>query len=438
LESDDELQEFPLQSPWDINEFITENEKLPFMAHFGPDFFTSTSFLNHEQFLYNEVCENLKGNPKSSQEWTQVYGNMNKFLVGEKHLSSAKKLFKTTDLGREENKLSTKLAFWLMDKEISKRAQDIVEKQIEKAKDMNVPTELSSAAKGKLRYLAGACVQKITTRVRDSVLRKVGKTSKKTQILRKLEYKKQALLKSLRIREEDVDVQDASMKEIEAKQGPTRGLTIVSDQLFHFFILLNETVQKNITGEHFHLYREELHNRVRACVDSETSLIEAWISLFHNTCIEQFEEVEDEIFMTLIMELYRDVTEYFIRIAYVEALRNFKRTVPRKKKEALRSKVTALGDRETSSSKKPKIDIPETEQQLFECSVCKKECEWEPSKKELESIACDKCNCWFHYKCVKLKGTEAFLLKKNSTWFCGGCSKKGKGKGKGKKSAAKK
>lgn len=51
-----------------------------------------------------------------------------------------------------------------------------------------------------------------------------------------------------------------------------------------------------------------------------------------------------------------------------------------------------------------------------------------------ESIACDECNCWFHYKCVKLKGTEHFLLKQNTTWFCGGCSKKGRKGKKGSKS----
>lgn len=106
-------------------------------------------------------------------------------------------------------------------------------------------------------------------------------------------------MKNFRIREEEVDLQDESIKEIESKQGPTRGLTIVSEPLFQSFILLNETVQKNITSEHFHLYHEHLHNRIRARVDSNTSLIEEWISLFQTTCID---EVEDEIFMTLIME----------------------------------------------------------------------------------------------------------------------------------------
>lgn len=37
---------------------------------------------------------------------------------------------------------------------------------------------------------------------------------------------------------------------------------------------------------------------------------------------------------------------------------------------------------------------------------------------------------WFHYKCVNLKGNGAFQKKTNITWYCSGCSRKGKGRGK--------
>lgn len=50
------------------------------------------------------------------------------------------------------------------------------------------------------------------------------------------------------------------MAEIEFKQGPSRGLTIVSDPVYDFFVQLN-SVQKNLTPEHFHLYHENLHNK---------------------------------------------------------------------------------------------------------------------------------------------------------------------------------
>lgn len=84
---------------------------------------------------------------------------------------------------------------------------------------MEIDYELSSAAKGKIRYLAGACLHRISKRIRESVLRSVGKSSKKSRTIRKLEYKKQ---RNFRISEQDVDVNDDSMIENESKQGPSQ------------------------------------------------------------------------------------------------------------------------------------------------------------------------------------------------------------------------
>jgi hypothetical protein len=47
--------------------------------------------------------------------------------------------------------------------------------------------------------------------------------------------KKHAMLKKFRI-EEDEAPQNSSMSEIQSKQGASRGLTIVNDDVFNFFI----------------------------------------------------------------------------------------------------------------------------------------------------------------------------------------------------------
>ena len=72
------------------------------------------------------------------------------------------------------------------------------------------------------------------------------------------------------------------MAEIEFKQSPSRGLTIVSDPVYDFFVLLNSVVQKNLTAEHFHLYHERLHNTSRNAIDTDDALADKWISLFGN------------------------------------------------------------------------------------------------------------------------------------------------------------
>lgn len=393
--------------------------------------------LDHINFLYFKIKEIINDQPKSPQQWTQSFTKLNSFVLNDQHLMSVEKLFQQC-VTNMENKLSTKLAYWLMDKEIEKRARDIVQKQKMEAEQLEITSTISSVAKVKIRYLAGACIQRVNKRIKASVLRLVGKCGKKSRTLRKLNYKKQAMLKSFRVSEQDVDTSEDTMNEIQYKQGPSHGLTIVNEPVYNFFVMLNQVIQKSLSAKHFHLYYEDLHTKCRDAVDSDNTLIGTWISLFQNVNLGADSEIEDELFLTLIMELFRDVTEHFVRIAFVDALRHFKTTVPRKKKQALRTKVQALGDRDESAAKAKKTKVDEAAQEkVFICKICEAECEWEPAETKNESLACDKCNGWFNYKCVNIKGTEAFLKKSASSWFCTGCSKKGKGKGKGKSKSSK-
>ena len=50
------------------------------------------------------------------------------------------------------------------------------------------------------------------------------------------------------------------------------------------------------------------------------------------------------------------------------------------------------------------------------------ECREEPKEFNKMSIACDRCNQWFHWKCVDLTGEEAFLEDLNLIWMCDSCS----------------
>lgn len=95
---------------------------------------------------------------------------LNSFVLSDQHLMSVEKLFQQC-VTNMENKLSTKLAYWLMDKEIEKRARDIVQKQKMEAGQLEITSTLSSVAKGKIRYLAGACIQRVNKRIKASVLR---------------------------------------------------------------------------------------------------------------------------------------------------------------------------------------------------------------------------------------------------------------------------
>lgn len=88
--------------------------------------------------------------------------------------------------------------------------------------------DVTPVAKAKVRYIAGAVVHKISKKLKDSVLRNLSNVDKKNKSLKKLNYKKQVLLKQFRIMEEDANKSDGSYMEIESKQGQSRGLFIVS------------------------------------------------------------------------------------------------------------------------------------------------------------------------------------------------------------------
>ena len=256
-----------------------------------------------------------------------------------------------------------------------------------------------------MRYIAGACVQKISERLRNSTLRTLSRTDKEGQMMRKMSFKKGQLLKTFRIREEDVnsEMRD-SMQEIEFKQGLTRGLTVVSDKVFAFFVQLNDELQNELTTDRFHLHSYNLFTICRGIVRTHEEILASWMELFEMSAAT--EDIEEDIFLTLVMDLFDDITDYFIRIAFSEGLRHFKRTVPRKKKQALGTKVKALAERTVPRAAATSSTAAAAS---YICSICANTCEDEPASKEHESVGCDKCNCWFHFQCVNLTGEEGLL-----------------------------
>lgn len=87
-------------------------------------------------------------------------------------------------------------------------------------------------------------MQDFPKKLKDSVLSNIGKTSKKSKITRKFDYKMQVMLKIFRINENEAS-QDDSMNEISSKQDPSRGLTIINDEVLTFFLNLNTITEED-------------------------------------------------------------------------------------------------------------------------------------------------------------------------------------------------
>lgn len=87
-------------------------------------------------------------------------------------------------------------------------------------------------------------------------------------------------------------------------------------------------------------------------------------------------------------ELYGFVVEHFLRICLIEGLQQFKSVIPKKKKQAIRTKITALSERETAPKKKSKTTHKSEEAESYTCPKCIHVLLENPLGPEENSIVC--------------------------------------------------
>ena len=229
-----------LESPWSIHDFVKENTESAFIS--------CIEKLDHEQLqlLVNRVYTKVltlyraQKQKQGSKRWPFLYSQMNRFVLSDSYIKSFTGLFQNDRLNEQQNKFATKVAFFLLEKEIHREATAIVDRQgadltTRSAQGETGESSVSAAAKSKVRYVAGACVHKISRRIQESVIRNLSKSDKKSKLVRKFEYRKHQMIKQFRVSEAEVDVNDESMLEIEYRQGTSRGLYIVNENVFSFF-----------------------------------------------------------------------------------------------------------------------------------------------------------------------------------------------------------
>ena len=114
--------------------------------------------------------------------------------------------------------------------------------------------------------------------------------------------------------------------------------------------------------------------------ESSGILLGNWLSLFGSV---------DVVFLNLVMELFKDITDYFMKVAITDSLKHFKSTVPKQKKQqALRErKNTAIGERKNPKKMKQNYEKPHSDY------VMRTTCVREPTDAGEQSIACDIVSC---------------------------------------------
>lgn len=116
--------------PWTLEDFFHENEGQSYTSGLAVDFMQSQELEQHSRFLYHSDIEIMNKPLESSTvpKWNLAYGELNKFLISDTHIKACHQLFKTEHISSLQNKLSSKLVFWLTDKVIALKANEVVEK----------------------------------------------------------------------------------------------------------------------------------------------------------------------------------------------------------------------------------------------------------------------------------------------------------------------
>jgi len=91
------------------------------------------------------VKDLLKKNPKRNDDFVQLYSNVNSFLIGQIHEERWRRIE-----APKRQKLSTKLFFFILDKEIQKLADTVTERQSNSFENATV-SQSSVATYSKIR-----------------------------------------------------------------------------------------------------------------------------------------------------------------------------------------------------------------------------------------------------------------------------------------------
>lgn len=367
--------------------------------------------------IHDTVSTILPRDGQNKDAWASAFRSFHQYLLSVEYKQRLCLLFETSSVSPVCNRYATKLAFSVHHAIVKARADAIQEKSEDAGKCREEPksTDLSDIAKAKIRYLAGACMSRITTRLRGKALSDITNTVHSTS--RKQAYDQHRLLAGLRVSETHITAstsEQASLSEIEYKQSATRGLFHIPDNVFQFFLELHATARRYLTHSHFDAHQGNSFTVCRQKIFDDVELHRLWSALF--PLEEGRSELEAELSHGMVHELYNQVAEHFIRICFIDALHEVKEKLPKTKKQALRAKIE--GATKVKVCVKPDQKRKTENSQLFHCPVCKDICVEEPQSRSESSIGCDGCNEWFHLQCAKVINP-----KKNKKWFCINCTK---------------
>jgi hypothetical protein len=187
---------------------------------------------------------------------------------------------------------------------------------------------ITQASRARVRYVGGYCIAK----VRHKYVTKKSSYRYSSKMVDKETYENAKcalkILNSLKQEEQNIlacTVEPDSLLDVSRRQNMNRGLTNISDSLFHFFIKLTDKCLNLLSGKNFNKMGSELFTKCQNEILSSLSLYEEFVN---KCCTEkdQADQLSDsgtdvgELMSSMTLQvvqienIYRHIIKYFLMV----------------------------------------------------------------------------------------------------------------------------
>ena len=432
-EEDDSTSEAlsDIELPWKMNDFIQENLTLGKTStqkkrnQLLADNCDKQGFIEFVKTMYNTLSSmfaTYRTSPKGSKcNWCQLVDTLNMHLQSPSYLASVKTAFNVQECENVHFRLAATICYTILNKVVNAAKQtelDNIKPLYSGPEDRRLTLSLDEL--NTLRYVSGACIHHLNKRLQNNIdidlMGNLYKARKKYRCSQLLSY-----LCNTQVDLEKMSQNPETLIETIRRQGNKQGLKFVTDEVSCIQNLV--TFESRLSG---------LYTRNVATIHNDVDLMNNWFNLFSKcqdkcyysplTCSDQSNIEQNtsdwqfELESTLIMDMYDEVTRYYIKVHLNELRKKYldsKSLAPK----AMQHRHEIL----VASKHKSKANAPE-----YPCGKCAKECidiaTCKKTKFEDFSVQCDKCTQWYHYICVNLTGKETFLKESsNDAYICPTC-----------------
>ncbi|XP_060601957.1 uncharacterized protein LOC132755166 [Ruditapes philippinarum] len=201
---------------------------------------------------------------------------------------------------------------------------------------------MSDAGKGKIRYVGGMCVAKISQHYISVIISNQNNPDKNVKNLVKDSENKINILKQM-IANEDLDFQcDKTLQEIERKQNVRKALTYLGDQCFQFFLNLNEKVNKLLSTEIFRIQKKQIFEYTLSEIENDDDLKLLFFELF----------TDENVTQDTVYSLYKEIVHKYLLVCHKQLLIDTKDRLNVLKKKAHREEI-----QKKTEKRKSEIDL---------------------------------------------------------------------------------